>query len=173
MKRQLGAGVAMGVAGTVLVAIGVWIAVAYTGAYNVSASEMHADVVRWTLDTTMHRSVARRAGEIELPGNPSDDLLGKGAKHYAHSCVHCHGSPGRDPAEWSRGMRPEPPHLVEAAAEWSPQEIHWIVTNGIKMTGMPAFGGHHDREELVALTAFVTALPGLTAEDYARLTDSH
>ena len=33
------------------------------------------------------------------------------------------------------------------------------------MTGMPAFGPHHSRDELVALTAFVAALPGLTAED--------
>lgn len=172
MKKRLVAGVAMGVAGTVLVAIAVWMAVAYTGAYNVAATEMHADVVRWTFDTTMHRSVARRAEPIELPENPSDDLLRKGAKHYAHSCVHCHGSPGQDPSEWSRGMRPEPPHLVEAATEWTPGEIHWIVTNGIRMTGMPAFGAHHNREELVALTAFVTALPGLTAEDYARLSDS-
>lgn len=172
MKKELAAGVAMGVAGTVLLAIGVWLAIAYTGAYNVAASEMHSDVVRWTFDTTMHRSVARRAGRVELPEDPSDDLLRNGAQHYDHSCVHCHGSPGGDPAQWSRGMRPEPPHLVEAATEWTPEEIHWIVTNGVKMTGMPAFGDHHSREEITALTAFVSALPGLTAEDYSRLTGS-
>jgi hypothetical protein len=69
-------------------------------------------------------------------------------------------------------MRPEPPHLTEAASEWTSQEIHWIVSNGIKMSGMPAFASHHAPEEIVALTAFVTALPGLSADDYAALTGS-
>ncbi len=69
-------------------------------------------------------------------------------------------------------MRPEPPHLTEAATEWTDEEIRWIVSNGIKMTGMPAFGSHHSPEEIVALTAFVSALPGLTADDHETLTDS-
>jgi mono/diheme cytochrome c family protein len=95
----------------------------------------------------------------------------QGAGHYAETCVHCHGAPGHDPAEWSRSMRPEPPRLAEAATEWSPEEIHWIVENGLKMTGMPAFGPHHTREELRAIAAFVSALPGLTAEEYASLNE--
>ena len=47
------------------------------------------------------------------------------------------------------------------------EEIHWIITNGIKMSGMPAFGQHHGPEQIVALAAFVDALPGLTPEGYA------
>lgn len=120
----------------------------------------------------MHRSVADRTGDVELPEEISEDLIAQGAGHYAGSCAHCHGGPGQEPAEWSRGMRPEPPHLVEAASEWTTEEIHWIVTNGIKMTGMPAFGPHHSPEEIDALAAFVSALPGLSAEDYQTLTGS-
>lgn len=120
----------------------------------------------------MHRSVAKRAGDIEMPEEPYQELIAEGAGHYAQSCAHCHGAPAAEPAEWSRGMRPEPPHLTEAANEWDPEEIHWIVSNGIKMSGMPAFESHHSPEEIVALTAFVSALPGLTAEDYAALTSS-
>jgi mono/diheme cytochrome c family protein len=172
MTTKFGAGIAVGIVGTTLVAIIVWVTVVYTGAYNVAASDQHADVARWTLDTTMHRSVARRAGRVELPEDPSEALLAEGAGHYAESCAYCHGTPGQEPSEWSRGMRPQPPHLVEAAKEWSADEIHWIVTNGIKMTGMPAFGPHHTPEEILALTAFVSALPGLSADDYANLAGS-
>jgi mono/diheme cytochrome c family protein len=172
MMKKFGAGLALGIVGTILVAIAVWLTVAYTGAYNVAASDQHFDPVRWTLDTTMHRSVANRANGVELPESFSEDLIAEGAQHYAESCAHCHGTPGGEPAEWSRGMRPEPPHLTEAASEWTPEEIHWIVSNGIKMTGMPAFGQHHAPEEIVALTAFVSALPGLTADDYGRLSGS-
>ena len=170
MTKKFGAGLALGIAGTIVVAIVVWLTVAYTGVYNVAASDQHADAVRWTLDTTMHRSVANRAGGADLPEGFSEELIATGAQHYAESCAHCHGTPGGEPAEWSRGMRPEPPHLTEAATEWTPQEIHWTVSNGIKMSGMPAFAPHHAPEDIVALTAFVTALPGLSADDYATLT---
>jgi mono/diheme cytochrome c family protein len=170
MSKGFGAGLGLGIVGTIIVAIAVWITVTYTGIYNVAASDQHADAVRWTFDTTMHRSVANRAGGADLPDSFSRDLIVQGAQHYAETCAHCHGTPGGKPAEWSRGMRPEPPHLTEAATEWNPQQIHWIITNGIKMTGMPAFGPHHSREEIVALTVFVTTLPGLTADDYATLT---
>jgi mono/diheme cytochrome c family protein len=136
----------------------------------VAATDTHADAVRWTLDTTMHRSIANRAGGANLPERFSEDLIAEGAGRYAESCAYCHGAPGRQPAEWSRGMRPEPPHLVEAATEWTAQEIYWIVENGIKMSGMPAFGPHHEAEEIVAITAFVTQLPGLSPEDYPALT---
>ena len=120
----------------------------------------------------MHRSVASRAGAVDLPEDPSQELLAEGAGHYAESCAHCHGAPGQDPAEWSRGMRPEPPHLTEAATNWEAGEISWIIANGIKMSGMPAFGQHHVPEEIVALTAFVSALPGLSPDDYKTLTGS-
>lgn len=163
-------GIALGVVGTLLLAVAVWLAVAYSGAYNVAASDPHADAVRWTLDTTMHRSVSSRAEPGAVPDSFPDETVARGAGHYAAFCAHCHGGPGAEPALWSRGMRPEPPHLAEAATEWSAAEIHWIVENGIKMSGMPAFGPHQPPETILALTAFVSALPGLSAEDYAALT---
>jgi mono/diheme cytochrome c family protein len=166
-------GVVLGVLLTLLVGVAVWLGVVYTGAFNVAASDAHADVVRWTLDTTMRRSVAVRADALDLPDDDaSRRLLATGAQHYAESCVYCHGAPGQDPAGWTRGLRPAPPHLREAATHWTPAEIHWIVEHGIKMTAMPAFGGHHGPDELLAVTAFVSALPGLSAADYRALTDA-
>jgi len=165
-------GFLLGVVVTVLVAIAVWLTVVYTGAYNVAASDPHADAVRWTLDTTMRRSVESRAGEVRLPEEFPDDVIARGAGDYDDYCVQCHGAPGQDPAEWSRGMRPEPPHLTEAAADWTAEEIRWIVENGIKMSAMPAFGASHGPDEILAITAFVRQLPGLAPEDYRRLSGS-
>ena len=168
-KHPFAIGVFGGIIGTLLVAIAVWLAVAYSGAYNVAATDRHFDAVRWTLETTMHRSVSSRADDVELP-EISEQLVAQGAGHYSESCVHCHGAPGKEPAAWSRGMRPEPPHLVEAATEWTTEEIYWIAENGIKMSGMPAFGPLHAPEEIAAIAAFVSQLPGLSAADYAALT---
>ena len=104
---------------------------------------------------------------MELPESFSEELIAEGAGYYSESCVYCHGAPGQEPTEWSRGMRPEPPHLVEAATEWTTEEIYWIAENGIKMTGMPAFGSYHGPEEIAAIAAFVSQLPGLSPEGYA------
>lgn len=163
-------GIAVGVGATILFATAVWLIATYAGLYNVAASDAHADPVRWTLETTQHRSVAIRADDVELPERFSEEMVAEGSRHYSESCVHCHGAPGEEPAAWSRGLRPEPPRLTEHATHWSPQEIYWIAENGIKMTGMPAFGSHHGREELTAITAFVTQMPGLSADDYAAMT---
>lgn len=162
--------VLLGAVATVLIAITTWLIVVYSGAYNVSATDAHADVIRWSFNTAMRHSVAGRSGEIALPDQFTEAEFTEGAGHYAESCVHCHGAPGVEPADWAKGMRPEPPELAEAAKNWSAEEIHWIVEHGIKMTGMPAFGQHHDEQELLAITAFVTELPGLTSEGYADAT---
>ncbi|MGR3455911.1 c-type cytochrome [Pseudooceanicola sp.] len=169
MGRTL-TGFALGIILTLLVGVAVWLTIAYSGAYNVAATERHADTVRWTLDKTMHSSISSRANAVALPEDFTEEQVAEGASAYAEYCAHCHGAPGQDPAEWSRGMRPEPPLLVEAASEWSAAEIHWIIDNGLKMTGMPAFGPHHEAEEIMALTAFVSALPGLTSEDFEGMT---
>lgn len=163
-------GVALGIAATLLVAVAVWLGIAYGGLYDVAASRAHGDPVRWTLDTTLHRSVARQAADMRLPDSLPPDRLAEGARFYAETCAQCHGAPGREPARWSRGMRPEPPHLADAATDWSAPEIRWIVGNGLRMTGMPAFGDSHDAATLDAVAGFVTRLPGLSADDYAQLT---
>jgi mono/diheme cytochrome c family protein len=45
------------------------------------------------------------------------------------------------------------------------------VKNGIKMTGMPAFGPTHDDQTIWNIVAFVNQLPNMTAERYRALED--
>ena len=42
-----------------------------------------------------------------------------------------------------QGLSPYPPELATVSGEANPKELFWIVKNGIKMTGMPAFGVTH------------------------------
>ena len=172
MTRRYGlfGGIAAGVILAVLAAIAVWLTIAYSGVHNVAATAGHSDVVRWTLETTMHHSVSSRADGIELPETFTSDDIAAGAPAYADMCEHCHAGPGVERADWAEGMVPLPPHLTEEAAEWKPAEIYWIVEHGLKMTGMPAFGPSHDASALRQITAFVTELPGMTPQEYRELT---
>lgn len=165
LTNFLGLGFGLGVVASALVLLLVALTVAYSGAYNVAATEDHAAIVRWAFDTTMHNSVAARAEVIEVP--PTEGDVAAGAVEYKAMCEHCHAGPGADRAPWAQGMLPQPPHLTEHAEKWAPNQIFWLVKNGVKMTGMPAFGRSHEDHTLWNIAAFVKQLPGMTAQDYA------
>ena len=158
-----------GAVGMLLLIPGIGLLVVLTGSYDVAATRGHAPVVRWAVDTTMRNSVEGQAAELQPPAPITREMLVAGAHEYAEMCAHCHAAPGRERSGWAQGMRPQPPHLTRAAREWRPREIFWIVKHGIKMTGMPAFGPTHEDEALWNVAAFVSQLPGMTAEQYAAL----
>lgn len=45
-------------------------------------------------------------------------------------------------------------------------ELYWVIKNGIKMTGMAAFGPTHSEDELWGIVAFLKRLPNLRPEEY-------
>ncbi|HEX2526429.1 MAG TPA: cytochrome c [Geminicoccus sp.] len=156
---------------SVLLAV-IGLIVAYTGAYNVAATEEHASFTRWAFDTTFRHSVERRAADLDPPGEITPAMIEAGASSYKSSCQHCHAGPGVERAAWAAGMRPRPPHLAEAAAEWTPQEVFWLAKHGVRMTGMPAFGPTLDDPTLWGIAAFVKELPAMTPQDYAATGDT-
>jgi len=64
-----------------------------------------------------------------------------GAGVYRENCAVCHGFPGGTPTAISRGMFPKPPKLLEGTGvtDDEPGETYWKVSNGIRLSGMPAF----------------------------------
>lgn len=164
-RKHLLTGAALGVLGTLFALFIAALLVAYGGAYNVAAGRDHTAGVRWFLDRTMHSSVRSHAEPASDAVLAAADVTA-GAGEYKSMCQHCHGGPGVEPAAWSRGMNPRPPHLVDAAREWPAGEVKWIVEHGIKYTGMPAFGADHDDATLWNIAAFVKRLPGMTPAQY-------
>jgi hypothetical protein len=72
-----------------------------------------------------------------------------------------------DWAKFSEGMHPGPPDLKELANETSPQELFWVIKNGINMTGMPSFGAIDvPDQEIWSIVAFVKKLPTVSDEDF-------
>jgi len=162
-------GIAAGVVLASLFGLLLVLFVSYTGAYNIAASQDHSPFVRWIFTTTMENSVAARAKDLDVPAEFSNEQIAAGARHYQAMCQHCHAGPGVERAEWARGLLPQPPHLVEEATHWQPNEVFWLVKHGVRMSAMPAFGETHEDAEILAIAAFVKQLPGMTASDYAAL----
>jgi len=142
---------------------------AWSGLLNIAASGGHWAITDWFLHYVMRQSVETHSMAIEAP--PLDDpaLVHRGAGHYATGCAPCHGAPGQERSAVARAMTPPPPFLPERVAEWQPNELFWIVQNGVKFTGMPAWPALERDDEVWAVTAFVRRLPGLDAAGYASL----
>lgn len=162
----------LGVLATLVVLAAGGLGVVWSGAYDVAASDPHPDPVRWALETTLENSVERRAEGIVAPASFTPDQVEKGFASFDGMCAQCHGAPGVAADEWAEDMRPSPPSLSEAATQWTPEEVFWILQNGIKMSGMPALGPTHGEEEIWELVAFVERLPETSPEDYARLRET-
>jgi mono/diheme cytochrome c family protein len=142
----------------------------YSGAYNVAATAPQDGTARWLLGTVMQKSVEVRARTIEPA--PLDDkaIIARGGKFYGANCESCHGGPGVVLSALGRGLRPQAPDLARTVRDWRPRELFWIVKNGIRMTGMPAWGPSHKDAELWPVVAFISKLPTMTVADYQAYT---
>lgn len=156
----------------VALAVAVFFIVIYSGAYNVAATEPHFRSTLWVLSTAMDRSVRQHASGIGVSETFKSPDLPEGYEHYREMCVICHGAPGVQRSEIGEGLYPGPPDLKEAVGDLMPSEVYWIVKNGIKMSGMPAFGPTHDENKLWNIAAFVKCLPEMSAEQYSKMSNS-
>ena len=86
-----------------------------------------------------------------------------GARQYNEHCAVCHGTPHTPATAIAKGMFPPPPQLFEHTVADDPEGItFWKVTNGIRMTGMPAFQktlSDMERWQLTMLLVHADALP--------------
>jgi mono/diheme cytochrome c family protein len=159
---------------TVVIVIAILLAgavvVAYSGIVEVSAVGSQSGIVDWFLETTRDRSVDSRAEKIAVPDLSDPARLTEGLEHYHTMCATCHGAPGLDASEIGQGLNPTPPNLTRHRfAGESAAEAFWIIQNGIRMTGMPAFGPTHTDEQIWDIVAFLRKMHELSPEQYAQM----
>jgi hypothetical protein len=143
----------------------------WTGIYNVAADVPHWRGTLLLLEAVRERSIEVHSGGLAVPPLQSEEMINLGFPHFHETCRLCHGAPGQRPQEFAQGMYPGPPALSghELQRENGDQELYWIVKNGLKMTGMPAFGETHSEKELQGIVAFLRRLPSLDSEAYQNM----
>jgi mono/diheme cytochrome c family protein len=115
-------------------------------------------------------SVERHAPKMKNPYGGDPSAIATGLRHYRENCIDCHGARDIDTTEFAKGLMPGPPMLdMKDVQEMSDGEMYWIVSHGLRMTGMPAFSPTHSDEEIWKIVAFVRHLPKLTDAEVAEL----
>jgi cytochrome c553 len=66
-------------------------------------------------------------------------------------------------------MLPPPSDLQRAVKNWSPEQLFWIVKNGLKYTGMPAWVAQGRDDEVWSAVAFLIRMPDMQPEHYRSL----
>jgi mono/diheme cytochrome c family protein len=140
----------------------------WRGGYNVAATVPHWKITHWFLEKVRERSISTHSKGIVVPPLNNPKLIEAGFRNYHEMCRLCHGAPGYSQTEIARGLYPSPPDLTkeESVKGRKDAQFYWIIQNGIKMTGMPAFGSTHEEQELWGIVAFLRRLPGLKPEEY-------
>ncbi len=141
----------------------------YSGIYNISALDPHNSVTNWMMVTVRDNSIKFHAKNIKAPNLSDPSLVRMGFVHYREMCVGCHGAPGISQNEIGEGLYPNPPKLSNVVKYWTPQQLFWITKNGLKMTGMPAFGLTHSDDMIWAIVSLMEKLPSMTEEQYRSL----
>jgi len=131
--------------------------------------------------TALEAFVARRLRALSIPRNarrttnpvePSPEVLVDARAHFADHCAVCHANDGSGQTAIGENLYPKAPDMRdEATQRLTDGELFYIIHNGIRLTGMPAWGDEPAEDDVDSwkLVHFIRRLPHLTGEDLAEM----
>ncbi|HLG54259.1 MAG TPA: c-type cytochrome [Vicinamibacterales bacterium] len=102
----------------------------------------------------------------------SYEAIVDGRAHFADHCASCHANDGSGDTEMGRGLYPKAPDIrLPATQNLSDGELFYIIENGIRLTGMPAWGTDTKagEESSWRLVHFIRHLPRITPEEIEQM----
>jgi mono/diheme cytochrome c family protein len=130
-------------------------------------------VVETFLARAMRRAAVPSAvRSARSPVTADEAALRRARAHFADHCAFCHGADGRGDTEIGRNLYPKPPDLAGPVTQaLTDGELHAVIENGVRLSGMPAFRGEagHDEAGNWELVALIRRFPLLTAGEKAEL----
>jgi len=127
--------------------------------------------------TAMESWVAGKARAMAMPAdaksrtNPipdSPEVLAEASAHWADHCFSCHANDGSGDTVVGKNLYPPAPDMrLPATQQLTDGELFYIIQNGIRLTGMPAWGNGSSQyeEDSWKLVHFIRHLPQLTLEE--------
>lgn len=121
----------------------------------------------WLAGNLRDWSVPGAYKDMRNPVECSAQALTDAKAHWADHCATCHANNGAGDSMLGKTMYPRPPNMREAATQkQSDGELYYTIKNGVRLSGMPAFGAPGDKDaDSWKLVCFVRHLPQLTPEE--------
>jgi len=109
-----------------------------------------------------HLAIPRRARTARNPVPLTDDVLAEAREHFLDHCSTCHGTDGRGDTPIGRNLYPRVPDMTTPAVQsLADGELFYVIHNGVRFTGMPAWGDGTPEDDLDSwrLVHFIRHLP--------------
>lgn len=150
----------VGVLAVVLVVTFIWI-----GTRGISA-RAEPGAIETAVARTMRRlAIPRGDRNRQNPVQPTPEVVAAGMAHYADHCAACHANDGSGETQVGLGLYPRPPDMRQSATQsLTDGELFYIIENGVRLTGMPAWGTGKPEaaEETWHLVHFIRHLSRIT-----------
>jgi mono/diheme cytochrome c family protein len=150
-----------------IVALSLVIVFIWIGSRGISAKAQPGRVETAVARTMRRLAIPRGARDRRNPVQRTPAVIAEGMEHYADHCAACHANDGSGETEIGLGLYPKAPDMRQTATQsLTDGELFYIIENGVRLTGMPAWStGHDDSEEATwHLVHFIRELPRLTPE---------
>jgi mono/diheme cytochrome c family protein len=153
------------------VALGVLVGVYFVTA-GVSARPQPGALETFIARTVRNLAIGWHAGHQPNPVPNTEESIADGRAHFADHCASCHANDGSGDTEMGRGLYPRSPDMRLAATQnLEDHELFYIIENGIRLTGMPAWGTgtKAGEQETWRLVHFIRHLPRITPEEIEQM----
>jgi mono/diheme cytochrome c family protein len=147
-----------GVVLTILAAVGGGYAVLRAGLIPANADAKPGWFETWAAGASLDATLAREAPKGPNPVALTDANLVAGIDLYGQHCAICHGTAKGEASASpiAKGEYPAPPQLATNGVEDDPEgNSFWIIAHGIRWTGMPAWRGTLNDEQIWTLALFL------------------
>ena len=147
-----------------LIAAGVVVVFAGTGVFvflrfPLAAVAEPGALETWAAKRAKHLLV-ERASRTGIPPSPTDLPSSLVDKVFGVDCAACHGMDGHRLTDAGRWMYPRAADLTSKEVQsYSNRELFWIIKNGIRLSGMPAFARVEPDEHIWDLVLYLRTLP--------------
>jgi mono/diheme cytochrome c family protein len=113
-----------------------------------------------------------RASETKNPETMTDEKWAEAREHFIAHCSICHGVDGRGNTDFGKNMYPRASDLSGSQTqELSDGELFYVISNGIRFTGMPGFGNQDSEESIWHLVSFIRRLPDMSDEELKQMSE--
>ena len=151
----------LGIVVTVLVLLIGGLGLALLGFLPTRANRTPPQMERRIAMSALDNSVERHAPRVNNPVPPTDENLIEGLKIYTMNCALCHGGIDRQPSVLEKSFYPPPPNLILHPPDDPEWHVFFVIRNGVRYTGMPAWNRALTEPDLWKLTAFLTRVEKL------------
>lgn len=127
--------------------------------FSLSALPDPGRVETYLATTAKHFLIARESRSVPKGPAATPASIAEGEKLYGAECSMCHGMDAHSPTGTGRWMFPRAADLTSTdMRNYSDTELFWIIRNGIRLSGMPAFGNVESDAHIWNLVHYLRSL---------------